>query len=190
MNNVKSLRDKYSEKALDPEDRRWADEAQRLVASGEWVRLAGIPEGYTITKTPRTYQPGEKVVPGGAMSLERRGVGFSYYFIGTVRSGPSSSYVLLRSDGRFARYSSVTPVVTNPAVHYWNDGTVGKIAQQIIATNSWQDAPLLADALEEAGCTDRALLSLLRRRLERRERITPPAERAVRLIANHQRPSS
>ncbi len=45
----------------------------------------------------------------------------------------------------------------------WNDGMVVKLAVAIREEQSWADLPVLADALEESGCTDRVLLSWFRR---------------------------
>jgi hypothetical protein len=44
----------------------------------------------------------------------------------------------------------------------WNDGCVGKLAAALHAEKRWGDLPILADALEEAGCRDRGLLAHLR----------------------------
>lgn len=41
---------------------------------------------------------------------------------------------------------------------YWNDGTVGKMAQAIHDYRRFSNLPLLADALEEAGCNNVELL--------------------------------
>jgi hypothetical protein len=40
----------------------------------------------------------------------------------------------------------------------WNDGTVPKIAQAIYDDRCFADMPILADALEEAGCTNADIL--------------------------------
>jgi hypothetical protein len=40
----------------------------------------------------------------------------------------------------------------------WNDGTVVRIAQAIYDDRAFAELPILGDALEDAGCTDRALL--------------------------------
>ncbi len=40
----------------------------------------------------------------------------------------------------------------------WNDGTVRKMATAIYQDNSFADVPILADALEEAGCENPAIL--------------------------------
>ncbi len=44
----------------------------------------------------------------------------------------------------------------------WNNGTVRLIAQQIYENNEWDRLPILADAMEEAGCEDDKLLNDMR----------------------------
>jgi hypothetical protein len=41
----------------------------------------------------------------------------------------------------------------------WNGGTIGKLAQSIYAGRSFDDLPVLADALEEAGCQEPVILT-------------------------------
>jgi hypothetical protein len=50
------------------------------------------------------------------------------------------------------------PPVINPAWLTWNSGTVRHIAESIASTGSFGDMPILADALEDAGCADEELL--------------------------------
>lgn len=50
------------------------------------------------------------------------------------------------------------PVRIDPAWLTWNDGTVVKMASTIYAEKRFADLPVLADALEEAGCTDDEIL--------------------------------
>jgi hypothetical protein len=54
------------------------------------------------------------------------------------------------------------PVRFDPAWLNWNDGTVGRVARAIAAEGAFEQLPVLADALEEAGCGDPALLGHLR----------------------------
>ena len=49
-------------------------------------------------------------------------------------------------------------VDVNPEGLEWNDGTVPRIAQAIYDDRAFDRMPVLADALEDAGCTDRAIL--------------------------------
>jgi hypothetical protein len=44
------------------------------------------------------------------------------------------------------------PLPVNPSILAWNDGTVRKLAQAIYDERRFGDLPILADALEEAGC--------------------------------------
>jgi hypothetical protein len=50
------------------------------------------------------------------------------------------------------------PVTLAPAVLAWQGGTVGKLAEGIYEERAFDRLPILADALEDAGCTDRAIL--------------------------------
>jgi hypothetical protein len=49
-----------------------------------------------------------------------------------------------------------------PAWLEWNSGAVARLAQVVYEEGRWQDLPVLADALEEAGCNDSATLDHLR----------------------------
>jgi hypothetical protein len=44
------------------------------------------------------------------------------------------------------------PAAVEPAWLRWGDGTVGKMAQAIYEEQRFADLPILADALEDAGC--------------------------------------
>src|SRR5207244_2679385 len=44
-------------------------------------------------------------------------------------------------------------------VRAWNDGTVVKLAQGIYHERAFDRLPMLADALEDAGCTDATILA-------------------------------
>ena len=56
------------------------------------------------------------------------------------------------------------PSLIPPAALVWNDGAVRKIAQLIYDDRAFDRLPLLADALEDAGCTDAAILAHCRDR--------------------------
>jgi hypothetical protein len=53
-------------------------------------------------------------------------------------------------------------VKASPAWSQWNDGLVPRMAEQIYEERTFDDLPMLADALEEAGCEQRTLLGHLR----------------------------
>jgi hypothetical protein len=51
------------------------------------------------------------------------------------------------------------PVTVAPAVLCWNDGTVVRLARAISEERAWDRMPVLADALEDAGCDGEDLLA-------------------------------
>jgi hypothetical protein len=51
------------------------------------------------------------------------------------------------------------PVSVDPAWSRWNDSCAVKIARAIYEQRRFDDLPVLADALEEAGCTDADILA-------------------------------
>src|SRR5262245_57338394 len=50
------------------------------------------------------------------------------------------------------------PVTVGPALVKWRDGTILAIARGIYEDRAFGDLPILADAIEDAGCEDPALL--------------------------------
>ncbi len=51
------------------------------------------------------------------------------------------------------------PVAVEPDWLRWNHGTVPVLARRIYEERAYHDLPILADALEDAGCTDERLLA-------------------------------
>ena len=51
------------------------------------------------------------------------------------------------------------PITINPAWLNWNDGTVRRIAQSIYDEKAFDRMPILADALQDAGCDNEDVLS-------------------------------
>lgn len=51
------------------------------------------------------------------------------------------------------------PITPDPTWLAWDDGVLVKLASVIYRTRAWDRMPILADALEDAGCTDEAILS-------------------------------
>jgi hypothetical protein len=50
------------------------------------------------------------------------------------------------------------PIILDPYWFTWNDRTIPRLAQAIYDDRAFDRLPILADALEEAGCTDAAIL--------------------------------
>jgi hypothetical protein len=51
------------------------------------------------------------------------------------------------------------PVSLDPAWLLWNEGTVTKLAEAVYEERRFGDLPILADALEEAGCANADVLA-------------------------------
>jgi hypothetical protein len=51
------------------------------------------------------------------------------------------------------------PPSLDPSWLSWNDGTIPKLAQAIYDDRAFDRLPILADALEEAGCTNADILN-------------------------------
>lgn len=49
-------------------------------------------------------------------------------------------------------------VLLNPSILTWHDRTVPRLAQSIYDDRAFERMPILADAMEEAGCDDKAIL--------------------------------
>ena len=58
------------------------------------------------------------------------------------------------------------PNAADPAWLRWNDHTILNIARTIYLERRWDAMPILADALEEAGCADTAILTHCREKRE------------------------
>lgn len=52
----------------------------------------------------------------------------------------------------------IDPARFDPLWLAWNDGTVRHLAQAIYDERAWENMPILADALEDAGCQDERIL--------------------------------
>jgi hypothetical protein len=59
--------------------------------------------------------------------------------------------------------SPLRPVALDSPWLAWNDGAIRKVAQAIYDGRAFDHLPLLADALEDGGCTDASILSHCRK---------------------------
>ena len=57
----------------------------------------------------------------------------------------------------------IEPARIDPLWLVWNDGTVRQLAGAIYDERAWEQMPILADALEDAGCQDERILDHCRR---------------------------
>jgi hypothetical protein len=99
---------------------------------------------HSITMEARTFAPGLDPVSGGNRA---------------VREGWAPE---LRSQADLLRDIfgplPFRPVTVHPSWLGWKDGTVVQLARSIYEDRRFQDLPILADALEEAGCTNPDIL--------------------------------
>jgi hypothetical protein len=70
-----------------------------------------------------------------------------------VRGDKVRFHVIVSEDKRVHRENTL-----DPAWLTWNDGTVLQLARAIAAEGNYDALPILADALEEAGCDNGAIL--------------------------------
>jgi hypothetical protein len=86
------------------------------------------------------------------------------YAVGESGGGGIASEITVQSSLLSDIFGSLPfrSVSINPVWLTWNDGTVVKLAQGIYDGRVFDRLPVLADALEDAGCSDRAPLDHLR----------------------------
>jgi len=112
---------------------------------GSWVRQASL-HLHTVL-TPAERQPEERAAQAG---LLRDVFGNPWRPVRWQEYQPDST------EGGL-----MLPCWTDEAyrIRQWNGGTVVSIARAIYDDRRFEDMPVLADALEEVGCTDEAILA-------------------------------
>jgi hypothetical protein len=116
-----------------------AGRTQRVAEEGAWAAY------YTLESSP--YSVGA-VARATEIVAELRGLAFD------AQPGHWQCHLLREVFGNPFR-----PAAVDPAWLRWGGGCVMKLAQRIYAERRFRDLPVLADALEEAGCTNPDLLS-------------------------------
>ena len=144
-------------------DARSADEQQGLEFT-----LASLDKAEALAESGQSPEPGPPVSPG---SRARPLVG-----IWMVDDAAEAARLCARPDratrlgplfltdgAAFLRCFFPNPFRPPPAVDpswlAWNDGTVAKLAAAIYDGRRFADLPILADALEDAGCADAVILA-------------------------------
>jgi hypothetical protein len=115
-----------------------------------WNELSAVRKLARLVARQAAQQPG-RISYGAALAGEA--------------AHPSASVAAEKVAG-FARPEVLHDIFGNPFCHVvldpnwiaWNDGTIPKLAQAIYLEDAFNRLPILADALEEAGCTDAAIL--------------------------------
>jgi hypothetical protein len=117
-------------------------------------RLAQTEEGHTATTIAAIYV--------AQRHLDPRHVNYAIRL--PVRACTSTKEERLREYQEQARLlrdvvgNPFRPVTLDPAWLTWNGGTVPRIAEGIYEKRAFDRMAILADALEEAGCTDADIL--------------------------------
>ena len=135
----------------------------RLTAAREAAREARGQVEESATTSPRERKVCSRLVSWGTYSRARRAAERAARaaldaaaWIGdwaVAAEGKAESDALREIFGNPFR-----PVVAEPAWRLWNGGVVVKLAESIYQEHAFDRLPVLADALEEAGCTDADLL--------------------------------
>jgi hypothetical protein len=114
-----------------------------------------------------------------ARELDHDGVERDHLLLGLLREGEGVAARVLVASGLdlddVRRKVRWWRIAIDPAWLRWNNGTVTLMAHAISAGRSWGDLPVLADAMQEAGCDDAEVLACLRER---------PKEARVRAVLN------
>jgi Clp amino terminal domain, pathogenicity island component len=150
---------------------RVRQQIERIIQPGptggaHWPGAVGNPP-----QTPRAKNVIEYGVDE-ARNLHHNNVGTHHVLVGLLREVEGvAAHVLMNFDLGLdevraeVQREAQRPLI-DPSWLNWSSGTVPKIARTIAEGQRWEIMPILADALEEAGCTDAETLSHLRRGFE------------------------
>src|SRR5262249_3489199 len=131
-----------------------------LQSAGIPVRVA-LDAGFAVTDTVAGRNPfnGNTYLPGRA---ENAAAAIAQYKIVSADQAKVIEQAECAAQTTLLRDiigNPFRPVAINPAWLTWNGGTVPKVAQAIYDERAFDRMPVLADALEDAGCSDAAVLN-------------------------------
>ena len=146
-----------------PDIREVRRQVGRIVQSpgSECVVMGKLPH------TPRAKKVIEYSVEE-ARNLNHNYISTEHLLLGLLREGQSVAAQVLINLGlnldevRKEFLDWRARQLIEPSWLSWNDGTVLRMARAVDEGQRWHDLPILADALEEAGCTDEEILTHLR----------------------------
>jgi hypothetical protein len=118
--------------------------------------------GRQVTRGVRLALPANREIPGGA------GIDDPYYvalMLYRALNRSAAGHAIQAADGKQEQKHQAClfreivgnpfrPMKVDPAWLTWNDGTVVTLAQAIYDERRFADLPILADALQESGCTN------------------------------------
>jgi predicted RNA-binding protein with RPS1 domain len=134
---------------------------RRLTNYGAFVEIDGGIQGLVHRAgmgTPAAH-PGEVVSLGDRVTCVVLGVDAERGRIALKLRGPSDATAPLALPADPAWPPLIPPEVLN-----WNDGLVVRMARDIREGRAFDEMPVLADALEDAGCVEAVVLAHLRDR--------------------------
>jgi hypothetical protein len=138
---------------------RWAVEMEERFADGSVERailMAAGKAAWAVWTTPA----GAATRDVGAVEAAQAAQDAARHAAWAITSLPrvhemKAQAALLRDIVGFLPFR---PTPLDPIWLSWNDGTVAKLAQAIYEERAFDHLPILADALEDAGCTDQDIL--------------------------------
>ena len=146
---------------LDVDQSKIREQVERIIQRGPPYERMVM---YLLPRTPRATSVIELAIRE-ARELGHKAVGPEHLLLGMLREEEGVAAQVLMNLGvqlEGAR-AEVLRELTMPAIDpSWITGTVRDLARTIAEEQSWEVMPILADALEEAGCTDAETLEHLR----------------------------
>jgi hypothetical protein len=131
----------------------WKAQAQELwIAGNSATGAAAIASGAACAARSSLHATGQEALLLGAVGATRETASTTAEFHQAERA---EQLALLRCifDNPFQ------PPTIAPAWRTWNNATIPRLAQEIYDSRAFDRLPILADALEEAGCTNAEILN-------------------------------
>jgi hypothetical protein len=167
--------ERYAEGLLSERERRKREEAFRATFPPRMTPDHPVPPSYLADMVAfYTIWSNSVSDPDHTLHLNEHGttcvsqwVGFTLVFqeTGDWEAWPASNHPIGRTEAdlhcRLIRDlfgNPFRPVFLDPAWLAWSGSTVPNLAQAIYDDQAFSQLPILADALEEAGCTDAEIL--------------------------------
>jgi hypothetical protein len=139
--------------------RHLTEEAEDIPASIDYGAESGVDGVADAVPAAAT----RRLTPESAVAAWRQALAALQYHSRTVPAGaspelPAELHRDMASWLRDVVGNPFRPVEVDPAWLSRGDGTVVRVAESIYAYGSFSELPILADALEDAGCADAAIL--------------------------------